>query len=201
MALRFFRQLYSLDTLDTRFVVPATATPKEALKDAELDPAGPLPTGNEKGKSRGAGDNVQPPRWNTAEFYVYYVSISFSIFMMVYLTRTASRESHPTYSQYSHLLKDGWIPGRKVVCSYQDNVPVRILTNSGQCRCSVRWLSTEHTCSIRDRPVASSTPESVRWLLESWHIYPNTASRKQRPHHGSDSFSCSRRSSQSACNV
>lgn len=25
-------------------------------------------------------------------------------------------ESHPNYSRYSHLLSDGWIPGRKVVC-------------------------------------------------------------------------------------
>jgi hypothetical protein len=91
MALQFFRQLYSLDTLDTRFVVPATAPPKEALRDAELDPAGPLPAQDIKGKSRDVRDNVQPSRWNTPEFYVYYVSISASIFMMFYLVLQCSK--------------------------------------------------------------------------------------------------------------
>jgi hypothetical protein len=91
MALRFFRQLYSLDTLDTRFVVPATAPPKEALRDAELDPAGPLPIQHEKGKSKDAREDVHPPRWNTAEFYVYYVSISASIFMMFKLVLQVSK--------------------------------------------------------------------------------------------------------------
>lgn len=91
MALRFFRQLYSLDTLDTRFVVPATAPPKEALRDAELDPAGPLPTDDAKSKSRGLGDNIQPARWNTTEFYVYYVTISASIFMMLKLPYDCSK--------------------------------------------------------------------------------------------------------------
>jgi hypothetical protein len=39
MALSYLRQLYSLDTLDTRFVVPATVPPKEALEEANVDPA------------------------------------------------------------------------------------------------------------------------------------------------------------------
>ncbi|KAH3992911.1 hypothetical protein HBI56_199310 [Parastagonospora nodorum] len=129
MALRFFRQLYSLDTLDTRFVVPATAPPKEALRDAELDPAGPLPTENGNRKSRGSGDNIQPARWNTPEFYVYYVTISASIFMMLKLPYDCSKKSHHTYSQYSHLLTDGWIPGRKVdnvdqqYAGFRQNIP------------------------------------------------------------------------------
>jgi hypothetical protein len=91
MALQFFRQLYSLDTLDTRFIVPATAPPKEALKEAELDPAGPLPTHDGRGKGKGGDGNVQLPRWNTPEFYVYYVSISASIFMMFKLVLQVSQ--------------------------------------------------------------------------------------------------------------
>jgi hypothetical protein len=90
MALQFFRQLYSLDTLDTRFVVPATAPPKEALRDAELDPAGPLPAHDKKYDSRGLGVDIQPSRWNTPEFYVYYVSIAASIFMMFKLVLECS---------------------------------------------------------------------------------------------------------------
>jgi hypothetical protein len=82
MALRFVRQLYSLDTLDTRFIVPATAPPKEALDDAKLDPAGPLPVQGGKEKSRDTYENVQPPRWNTPEFYFYYVVFAVSISLM-----------------------------------------------------------------------------------------------------------------------
>lgn len=82
MALKLFRQLYSLDTLDTRFIVPASAPPKEALEEAKLDPAGPLPVQDGKGKSRNAGDNVQPARWNTPEFYFHYVIVTVSVFFM-----------------------------------------------------------------------------------------------------------------------
>lgn len=93
MAFRFFRQLYSLDTLDTRFVVPATTPPKEALKEAELDPAGPLPV--ENGRSKGkAVQGASLSRWNTPEFYVYYVSISASIFMMFKLVLQSSKGQH-----------------------------------------------------------------------------------------------------------
>lgn len=82
MAFKFLRQLYSLDTLDTRFFVPATTPPKQALEEAKLDPAGPLPVQNAQGKSGNVGSKVLPARWNTPEFYFYYVSILASIFFM-----------------------------------------------------------------------------------------------------------------------
>lgn len=91
MALKFFRQLYSLDTLDTRFIVPATAPPKEALEGAALDPAGPLPVQNGRATSRTGEDSVQPPRWNTPEFYFYYVSVGLSVFMMFKLVLDVSK--------------------------------------------------------------------------------------------------------------
>ncbi|RMZ70149.1 glycerol:h+ symporter [Pyrenophora seminiperda CCB06] len=114
MALKLVRQLYSLDTLDTRFVVPATAPPKEALEEAKLDPAGPVPVQTGKDKSRSLGNNVQPPLWNTPEYYIYYVSIALSVFFMFNLVLDVSKESHPNYPKFEHLLSDGWIPGRKV---------------------------------------------------------------------------------------
>jgi hypothetical protein len=82
MALRFIRQLYSLDTLDTRFIVPATAPPKEALEDAKLDPAGPIPIKEGRGGIKHTHNDTQPPRWNTPEFYFYYVAIATSVFFM-----------------------------------------------------------------------------------------------------------------------
>lgn len=82
MALRYIRQLYSLDTLDTRFVVPANAPPKEALELAELDPAQPLPVRNGQAKSKAPIEDVQPSRWNTFEFKSYLVLISVAVFFM-----------------------------------------------------------------------------------------------------------------------
>jgi hypothetical protein len=82
MTLRFVRQLYSLDTLDTRFVVPATATPKEALQQ------------NGKSSNPSAAHDLQPSRWNTLEFYIYYVSISASIFAMFKLVLEVSKSRY-----------------------------------------------------------------------------------------------------------
>ena len=79
MWLQFLRQLYSIETLDTRFVVPATAPPKEALEEAQRDPAGPLPVRNGQTKSRSTVDDVQPPRWNTPEYYVYFVVVGLCV--------------------------------------------------------------------------------------------------------------------------
>ncbi|KAF7565492.1 DltB, membrane protein D-alanine export [Pyrenophora tritici-repentis] len=129
MALKLLRQLYSLDTLDTRFVVPATAPPKEALEEAKLDPAGPVPVQTGNGKSRNTGDNVQPPLWNTPEYYFYYVSIALSVFFMFKLVLDVSKASHPNYPKFEHLLSDGWVPGRKVdntdaqYSGFRQNIP------------------------------------------------------------------------------
>ena len=82
MALKFIRQLYALDTLDTRFIIPATAPPKEALEDAKLDPAGPIPVKDGREGTKRADSDTQPPRWNTPEFYFYYVAIATSVYFM-----------------------------------------------------------------------------------------------------------------------
>lgn len=43
-----------------------------------------------------------------------------SIYVVVYmgdmLIYRLSKDTHPSYSSYSKLLSDGWIPGQKVVC-------------------------------------------------------------------------------------
>jgi hypothetical protein len=91
MALSYIRQLYSLDTLDTRFIVPATAPPKEALEEAKVDPVDPLPVANGRNKSRSGTDHVQPPRWRTNEFYFYYLVISVSVFFMFKLVIDCSK--------------------------------------------------------------------------------------------------------------
>ena len=96
------RELYKVETLDTRF------TPKEP---------GPLP-------------KAQKSQWNTPEYYLYYLvflTIPVLMFKSVY---DVSQPSHPTYKQYEYLLEPGWIPGRKVDNSdaqyrgFRENLPV-----------------------------------------------------------------------------
>ncbi|EGE77773.1 glycerol:H+ symporter [Blastomyces gilchristii SLH14081] len=158
----WFRRLYSLDTLDTRFV--PSNTPLKAVLASEPRTAsvdnGVL--GHADSKEFGSGNEVwakaqtetqtqtqthaqlgegrvsalsgtslttSPPRWNTVEFYVYYVVILTAVSMMFKAVYDVSKESHPMYSKYSHLLDDGWIMGRKVDNSdsqygtFRDNIP------------------------------------------------------------------------------
>lgn len=72
-AFDLFRNLYSLDTLDTRFTTSST-TP---LRDV-LSPTGKEPSDNAIKSLRGSEDRKGPPdvplsRWNTTEFYIYYL--------------------------------------------------------------------------------------------------------------------------------
>lgn len=83
MALRYIRQLYSLDVLDTRFVIPATAPPKEALEEFELDPVKPSPSENSRKKGKSPVENAQPSLWNTPEFYFYYLVFLICIPLMI----------------------------------------------------------------------------------------------------------------------
>ncbi|KAL1602749.1 glycerol transporter [Paraconiothyrium brasiliense] len=114
MALRYLRQLYSLETLDTRFLVPANAPPKQALELAELDPAQPLPVKSGQVKSWDSVESVQPSKWHTLEFKTYLGLVSLCVFFMIKAVVDVSQVSHPNYSKFEHLLSDGWIPGRKV---------------------------------------------------------------------------------------
>ncbi|KAF2001005.1 MBOAT-domain-containing protein [Amniculicola lignicola CBS 123094] len=137
MLLHYLRQLYSLDTLDTRFVVPATAPPKEALEDAELDPAGPLPVQNGRPRGPRPLESGQPSKWNTPEFYAYLSLVACCVVFMFWKVLEVSteldKESHPNYPKFAHLLSDGWIPGRKVDDSdaqysgFRKNIPPLVL--------------------------------------------------------------------------
>jgi protein-cysteine N-palmitoyltransferase HHAT len=62
----FLRQLYSLDTLDTRF----TSSAQTRLKAASEDPAqAAKPQGEKSPAELPAG--ASPSRWRTPEFYFY----------------------------------------------------------------------------------------------------------------------------------
>ncbi|KAF1984108.1 glycerol:H+ symporter-like protein [Aulographum hederae CBS 113979] len=134
MVLQYLKKLYTLETLDTRFVVPATSPPKEALEQTRIDPANPLPANHGNITSNGApasksGPGPEPPKWKTTEFYVYFAVIFTSVVFMFKIAYGVSKESHPSYSKFGPLLSDGWIPGRKVdnsdaqYASFRNNIP------------------------------------------------------------------------------
>lgn len=66
----FFRELYSLDTLDTRFTT-SSSTPLKAVT------ANGTKTVERDGKATPA--DTSPPRWRTPEFYLYAVVFLFCV--------------------------------------------------------------------------------------------------------------------------
>ncbi|PLN81776.1 putative glycerol:H+ symporter [Aspergillus taichungensis] len=121
--LAWFRQLYSLDTLDTRFTASAN-TPLKAAADSR--PA-------KHARANSVANNAAPSKWGTLEFYVYYVVFLFAVPWMFKSVIEVSQESHPTYATYAGLLSPGWIFGRQVDNSdaqysgFRDNVPYLLI--------------------------------------------------------------------------
>ena len=122
--LSFFRQLYSLDTLDTRFTTSATTPLNFASEDSSKK------TDSTEGKSKSelpAG--ASPSRWNTPEFYLYALVFILVVPQMYKAVWDVSQPTHPNWSNYSDLLSDGWLFGRKVdnsdgqYAGFRDNVP------------------------------------------------------------------------------
>ncbi|KAJ5129655.1 uncharacterized protein N7515_005694 [Penicillium bovifimosum] len=116
----WLRRIYSLDTLDTRFTSTAI-TPRADTR----------PTSNARANAIAQG--ASPSLWRTPEFFVYYLFFITLVPLMFKTVIDASKESHPIYSSYSHLLSSGWIPGRQVdnsdaqYASFRDNIPALLL--------------------------------------------------------------------------
>lgn len=104
--LSLLSSIYRLENLDTRLVTSST-TPYKAPAD------GAAPR---KGRD-GAEARVQPSRWNSLEFYGYYLFLFFLIPYMFWVAYDVSRPSDPRYSKFEHLLVPGWISGRMVDAS------------------------------------------------------------------------------------
>ncbi|KAJ5164220.1 Membrane bound O-acyl transferase MBOAT [Penicillium coprophilum] len=117
----WLRRIYSLNTLDTRFTstaLPAQATRGSSAKDA---------------RANAIAQGASPSLWRTPEFFVYYLFFIVLVPLMFKTVIDVSKESHPSYSKYSHLLSTGWIPGRQVDNSdsqyegFRDNIPILLL--------------------------------------------------------------------------
>jgi len=103
----FFRSVYDLDTLDTRFTTPSTVPYKTVVGTRDAP--------NRDDALRKPAPGAQPSKWLTPEFICYYIFLSGIIPYMFWTAYDVSRPSDPRYVKYEHLLTDGWIPGRKIV--------------------------------------------------------------------------------------
>ncbi|EGX89421.1 glycerol: H+ symporter (Gup1), putative [Cordyceps militaris CM01] len=104
----FLKQVYHLDTLDTRFT-SSSSVPYKSVIEARGDPAAQRADAAAKAQSR-----TQLSKWNTPEFYLYYVVIILAVPYMFWIAYNVSRPSDPRYHKFEKFLSDGWIPGRKI---------------------------------------------------------------------------------------
>ncbi|KAK2601687.1 glycerol transporter [Conoideocrella luteorostrata] len=103
----FFRKVYDLDTLDTRFLT-TSSTPYRTVIDARSDPDA-VKEAADKARAR-----APPPKWHTPEYILYSLVVAWAVPSMIWVAYNVSKPSDPRYHKFEHLLSDGWIPGRKV---------------------------------------------------------------------------------------
>ncbi|EFY96438.1 Membrane bound O-acyl transferase, MBOAT [Metarhizium robertsii ARSEF 23] len=103
----FFRNVYDIDTLDTRFM-SSSSVPYQTVIEARSDPDA-VKEAADKARAR-----APPPKWQTPEFYLYYFVFLWAVPYMFWVAYSVSRPSDPRYHKYERFLSDGWIPGRKV---------------------------------------------------------------------------------------
>lgn len=93
--LSFLRRLYSLDTLDTRFTISSTTPPKQAASEPRIDPAKPsLSESKNAARADPRTPGPQPSKWNTPEFYLYYLVFLTAIPSMFYVVYDVSKGAY-----------------------------------------------------------------------------------------------------------
>ncbi|KAG5917898.1 hypothetical protein E4U42_007076 [Claviceps africana] len=107
--LSFARDVYDLDTLDTRFLT-SSSTPYRAVIESRNEPD----TVKEAARKAESQAQAPPPRWKTPEFLLYYVVVVCAVPCMFWTAYNVSRPSDPRYHKYERFLSPGWIPGRKI---------------------------------------------------------------------------------------
>jgi hypothetical protein len=85
--LGFLSRLYSLDTLDTRFT-HSSRTPVRNTANNDVDISKPRA---EESKGKKNELNLQPSRWNTPEYYFYYLVFVTMIPLIFYVPYSVSK--------------------------------------------------------------------------------------------------------------
>lgn len=119
----FFRDLYSLDTLDTRL----TTSSKTPAKDANI--ASAKTTSKDVVATKDLPPGASVSKWGTPEFYLYTLVFVVCVPLMYKAVWDVSQTSSSHYAEYEKLLSDGWLFGRKVDNSdgqysgFRENLP------------------------------------------------------------------------------
>lgn len=82
-AFSFFRSLYGLDTLDTRFINPSSI-PYKTVVESRDDPSA-----SKERAARFVG-KAQPSKWRTPEFFLYYLIVGICVPLMFWTAYNAS---------------------------------------------------------------------------------------------------------------
>ena len=119
---KFFKDLYSLDTLDTRLTTSSTTPSKDANK-ISADTAG-----KDVRKTQELPPGASPSKWNTFEFYLYGLVFLICVPSMYKAVWDVSQPTSVHYAEFEKLLSEGWLFGRKVdnsdgqYAGFRDNV-------------------------------------------------------------------------------
>ncbi|KIW45137.1 uncharacterized protein PV06_03549 [Exophiala oligosperma] len=143
----FFKELYSLDILDTRFTTSSSTSLKHVNGNASNKA-----TVEKDGKPSTPTD-ISPSKWRTPEFYFYALVFLFCVPQMYWAVVEVSQPESPNYSKYEHLLSQGWLFGRKVdnsdgqYASFRDNIPYLavLVVVHPMLRRIYEWISTPST--------------------------------------------------------
>ena len=95
--LSLFRQIYDLDTIDTRFTTPSSVPYKTVIDARDRDD--PAAASKERAARWDAGKPAiatTPSKWRTPEFIAYFVILAFAIPVMLYIPYDASRCTYET---------------------------------------------------------------------------------------------------------
>ncbi|KAG6034076.1 hypothetical protein E4U41_006705, partial [Claviceps citrina] len=101
--LSFFRKVYDLDTLDTRFTT-LSSTPYRTVIEARND-ADAARQAADKAQAQAQAQGTSRPKWRTPEFLLYFAVVA---------PAGPGIASDPRYHKYERFLSEGWIPGRKI---------------------------------------------------------------------------------------
>lgn len=88
--LSLFRQIYDLDTIDTRFTTPSSV-PYKTVIDARDDSVAAASKASKDSKERAPSIATTPAKWKTPEYIAYLIIIALAIPVLLYIPYDASR--------------------------------------------------------------------------------------------------------------
>jgi hypothetical protein len=183
-----FRDIYSLDTLDTRFTISSTTPPKEALSarsaSTKSDGAAEINAEAVGPAAERIKAQAGPSRWSTPEYYFYYLAISISVAGMIVTVYNQSKglstqirwemiSNSETFRNLSKLREIctaslRWLALREESSMSRSLQPVlrRLGASSltvplGQLGCPIRILSQQCSLPLSALDLPPTSPKSV----------------------------------------